>query len=95
MISSSPGELEPVFTTMLQNALRICEAGIGNLFRYENGGFGRRQASTPRQPLTSFSGGALFSQPPVPVLRAWSKQSKPRIFMMSESLKPMQIVSHS
>src|SRR5262245_44722509 len=39
VISSSPGELEPVFTTMLENALRICEAGIGNLFRYENGAF--------------------------------------------------------
>jgi len=48
VISSSPGELEPVFTTMLQNALRICEAGIGNLFRYENGGF--REATSVNAP---------------------------------------------
>jgi GAF domain-containing protein len=48
VISSSPGELEPVFTTMLQNALRICEAGIGNLFRYENGAF--REASSVNAP---------------------------------------------
>src|SRR5499425_1316783 len=47
-ISSSPGELEPVFTTMLQNALRICEAGIGNLFRYENGAF--RESSSVNAP---------------------------------------------
>src|SRR5262245_42786078 len=52
VISSSPGELEPVFTTMLQNALRICEAGIGNLFRYENGGF--RQATSVNAP-TAFN----------------------------------------
>jgi signal transduction histidine kinase len=48
VISSSPGELEPVFTTILQNALRICEAGIGNLFRYENGAF--REASSVNAP---------------------------------------------
>src|SRR6516162_3062809 len=48
VISSSPGELEPVFTTMLENALRICEAGIGNLFRYENGAF--RESSSVNAP---------------------------------------------
>jgi GAF domain-containing protein/CheY-like chemotaxis protein len=36
IISSSPGELEPVFQAMLENATRICEAKIGILFRYEN-----------------------------------------------------------
>src|SRR5262245_61515066 len=39
VISSSPGELEPVFTAMLQNALWICEAEFGTLFRYANGAF--------------------------------------------------------
>src|SRR5262245_55142801 len=34
-ISTSPGELEPVFQVMLENATRICEARIGILFRYE------------------------------------------------------------
>ena len=48
VISSSQGELEPVFTTMLQNALQICEAGIGNLFRYEGGAF--REASSVNAP---------------------------------------------
>ena len=37
VISSSPGELEPVFQSMLANATRICEAKIGILFRYEDG----------------------------------------------------------
>ena len=39
IISSSPGELEPVFQAMLENATRICEAKIGILFRYENGAY--------------------------------------------------------
>ncbi len=39
VISSSPGELEPVFQAMLANAVRICEAKFGVLHRYENGLF--------------------------------------------------------
>ena len=39
IISSSPGELEPVFSAMLENAVRICEARFGNLFVYNDGSF--------------------------------------------------------
>src|SRR5262249_56656332 len=39
IISSSPGELEPVFRAMLDNATRICEAKCGNLFLREQDSF--------------------------------------------------------
>src|SRR5262249_30018375 len=32
VISSSPGQLDPVFETMLANATRICEAKFGNMY---------------------------------------------------------------
>jgi signal transduction histidine kinase len=39
VISSSPGELDPVFQTMLANATRICEANFGMMYRYDHGAF--------------------------------------------------------
>jgi two-component system NtrC family sensor kinase len=39
VISSSPGELEPVFNAMLENAARICEAKFANLFLYADNAF--------------------------------------------------------
>ena len=39
VMSSTPGDLEPVFEAILANATRICEANFGNLMRYEDGVF--------------------------------------------------------
>jgi signal transduction histidine kinase len=39
VISSSPGELAPVFEAMLANATRICEANFGIMYRFDNGQF--------------------------------------------------------
>jgi GAF domain-containing protein len=72
VISSSPGELEPVFKAMLENATRICEAEFSNLFLREGDAFravavhGERAyvESWQREPLI-----ALRDHPGVPLDR--------------------------
>jgi GAF domain-containing protein/ActR/RegA family two-component response regulator len=48
VISTSPGEVEPVFQTMLSNAVRICEAKIGSLYIREGDAF--RMVATHNAP---------------------------------------------
>src|SRR3974390_988315 len=50
IISRSPGELEPAFTAMLDNAVRICEAKFGVLYLFEGEGWravARHRAAPP------------------------------------------------
>ena len=55
VISSSPGELEPVFQAMLENATRICEAKFGTLLRFDGKAFQfAAEVGTPRE-LVEFS----------------------------------------
>jgi GAF domain-containing protein len=35
VISTFPGDLQPVFETMLENAVRICDAKFGNIYRWD------------------------------------------------------------
>ena len=35
VISSSPGDLQPVFATMLENAIRICDAKMGGVYHWD------------------------------------------------------------
>ena len=39
VISSSPGELEPVYRATLEQATRVCDAKFGIVFRYDGGLF--------------------------------------------------------
>ena len=50
VISSSPGDVEPVFQAMLENATRICKAKFGTLFRFDGKVFHpAAQVGTPRE----------------------------------------------
>ena len=44
VISRSPGDLEAVFQTLLENATRICEAKFGVLMRFDGEAFRCRRA---------------------------------------------------
>src|SRR6185295_14561681 len=48
VISSSPGDLEPVFQAMLANAIQICGAKFGNLALFDGGHF--RATATHNMP---------------------------------------------
>ncbi len=39
VVSSFPGDLQPVFASMLENAVRICDAAFGNIYRWDGGVF--------------------------------------------------------
>ena len=68
VISTSPGDLEPVFASMLEKAVRICDAKFGSILRWENEAAhlvathnaprafaeARRRSLNPANPKTSF-----------------------------------------
>ena len=70
VISSSPGELDPVFQAMLENATRICQAKFGVMWLCEDGGFRSVAAHGPaahveerrREPL-------IYPEPQTPLGR--------------------------
>jgi GAF domain-containing protein len=39
VISSSPGDLQPVFETMLANVVRVCNATLGSVYRFDGDAF--------------------------------------------------------
>jgi signal transduction histidine kinase len=54
VISSSPGELKPVFDTILENATRICDAKFGILQLHENGKFRNAAMYNPPRALAEY-----------------------------------------
>src|SRR5262249_54494752 len=73
VISSSPGELEPVFQAMLANATKLCEASYGAMWLWEGGGLraAAMHGALPQAYLEQWRAGTAFrSSPENPAIRA-------------------------
>jgi GAF domain-containing protein len=87
IISSSPGELKPVFETMLESATRICETNFGNLFLREGNAFHAVAVHAPtttyewyrREPVIN-----LADIPHTPLARVASSKEILHIFDLRE-----------
>ena len=79
VISGSPGELEPVFQAMLENAVRICEAKFGMLFRFEG---------------DAFRSAAMLGTPPAlcRVLAARTRSDRPPDSALGRVVRTKQVV---
>ncbi|MGA9515796.1 MAG: GAF domain-containing protein, partial [Pseudolabrys sp.] len=73
VISSSPGELEPVFQAMLANATRLCEASYGGMWLCEGDAFraAGHYGNLPSEFVERWRRGTLFQPiPNLPMVRA-------------------------
>src|SRR5262249_17248060 len=66
IVSSSPGELEPVFNAMLENATRLCEARYGAMWLREGDAFRAASLHGPLPPafIDLLRSGTLFRPSP-------------------------------
>ena len=77
VISSSPGDLEPVFQAMLANATKLCEASYGAMWLWEGGGLraAAMHGALPAAYLEQWRAGTAFrSGPENPAIRALARQ---------------------
>ena len=78
VISSSPGELEPVFQAMLENAMRICEAKFGILFLSTGDGFHTAAMhNAPPALVEARRREPLFRPPPTSALGQMAANKRP------------------
>jgi signal transduction histidine kinase/protein required for attachment to host cells len=71
VISSSPGELQPVFDAMLANATRLCQASYGHMWLCEGNAFRTVALHGALPAANQWQSGALFhGSPEVPSVHA-------------------------
>jgi GAF domain-containing protein len=76
VISSSPGELEPVFHSILKNATSICEAKFGALFLCEGDGL-RAVAIHNAPPAFAQAMSSIFNPPPFTAIARAANTKQP------------------
>jgi hypothetical protein len=64
VINSSPGELEPVFDAMLEKATRLCDAGFGILWTYDDNSFRASALRNVPAPYAEFLARAPYRPDP-------------------------------
>jgi len=74
VISASPGELEPVFDAMLENAVRICQAKFGTLYLLEADAFRAVATHNAPTPYIEDRKRNLVRPPPDSALGGFSKR---------------------
>ena len=91
LISTSPGELQPVFSAMLENALQICEAKFGLLYRYSGDAFvARAMVGAPPALVDALLDKPFVPGPAVPLGRLLrTKQVIRTIDAGAEESKPL------
>ena len=87
VISSSPGELEPVFRAMLANATKLCGASYGAMWLWEGSGLraAAMHGALPAAYLEQWRAGTAFQpSPESPAIRAIKKRQPVQIDDMRE-----------
>src|SRR6516162_5277935 len=90
VISSSPGELEPVFHTVLENAVKLCEAKFGTLFLFDGICFRVGAAFNVPAPLADYQAktGAFVPPPGLPLARLVETKKVAHMLDDPEGLSP-------
>ena len=72
MISGSAGDLQPVFAAMLENAVRICDATFGTIYRWDGDSCTHSRHTKREQRLPRLAGA------PIRPGRTWCAPMPPR-----------------
>jgi GAF domain-containing protein len=90
VISSSPGELEPVFHTVLENAVKLCEAKFGTLFLFDGACFRAGATFNVPAPLADYQvkTGTFVPPPGLPLARLVETKKVAHMLDDPEGLSP-------
>ena len=91
VISSSPGDLQRVFATMLENATRICEAKFGALYLSEGDGF---RATAMHNAPPAYEGARAGVLHPPPSTSLWRAANTKQAVQIADVRSEQGYVEH-